>query len=285
MEQEALEQESFAIISQLLEFWEQHWLISKEDLAQLCTQIESKAVDASNIKANDLKMAVKVEKEKSMSLLPERLGSDGEPNASVTTELVGHVSEEKNYENLAIVTNSDGEPPHLSFGTESLSISEKNSSRTELPQIVDMSLSIKNEQEISNMASEPRISTKTEPINRTIEMDQITSISKTESVTIINGQEISIGFNEIPNVIPKKTVPKLKFGSQLPADKKPNGSWCYYTNLRETNVEKKSVLYQTTFSTPTILNPVPQATASVWFLMTKRVLRINIDSMEFGVSI
>jgi hypothetical protein len=98
-------------------------------------------------------------------------------------------------------------------------------------------------------------------------------------------EETEVKVNEIPNVIPRKVGPKLKFGVQLPADKKPDGSWCYYTNQRDINVEKQSILYQTIFSRPTKDCPVPRATSTVWFELTKRVFHNNIASMEFRISI
>jgi hypothetical protein len=69
------------------------------------------------------------------------------------------------------------------------------------------------------------------------------------------------------------TIPlsKIKFGSQVNARSKPDGSWNFYTRLQTLETEQQSVLFKTIFSRPTIQNPVPKATACVWFQLIHKV--------------
>jgi hypothetical protein len=174
-----LEQQAFAIVSQLLEFWQHNYLISKEEL--------------SRIKAE---MAI--------------LAAKSAPRASTPS-----TQEPKPAEPEIVKATDNTSPP-------------SGEDRAQSPP------------DIAEAEAEP------------------------------------VHVNEIPNVVPKKVGPKLKFGKQIPANVKPNGSWNYYTNLLEAQTDKNSFLFQTIFSTPTMENPVPKATATVWFQVTKR-MRWNVQ--------
>ncbi|KAI8902871.1 hypothetical protein BC833DRAFT_616395 [Globomyces pollinis-pini] len=65
-----------------------------------------------------------------------------------------------------------------------------------------------------------------------------------------------------------KTFIKRKY---VDARLKVDGSWNFHTLLRDYNKETRTLTYQTIFCKPTMENPIPKATVSVWFTFHKTV--------------
>jgi hypothetical protein len=60
----------------------------------------------------------------------------------------------------------------------------------------------------------------------------------------------------------------LVYGRQFNPKLKQDGDWNFYTFVRSKNINEQCVLFETVFSMPFQTNPVPAGTASVWFKMT-----------------
>jgi hypothetical protein len=75
---------------------------------------------------------------------------------------------------------------------------------------------------------------------------------------------------------------KLYMGRAVNSKLKYNGAWNFHSVLREMRPDR--LLFETIFSRPTIKNPVPQATASAWFDVSKKVPFLNADFLFIDVS-
>jgi hypothetical protein len=224
-------QEAFAVISQILEFWERDYLSTSD---QKITP-ESLIKDHADVSDNKEELDNKLE--------PENI-PDIDP-----TKIVGHVIETAG----EIAPENTTEPEVAPEETE-LEVAPEETEPEVAPE--------EEEPEVAPEETEPEVAPEeTAPEimpENTTEAAPVVPGNITDSAEITQEAVIETKY-------PAKSVIQkpLKCGHQLNPKLKKDGDWIYYTYHRTSNE------FETIFSIPTKVHPVPIATASAWFTINK----------------